>query len=732
MAERFLVGSYQSGLMRDKKPFLIPDEAFETLRNAYVFRERVKKRFGSRVMNTTVDQSVQQLYTRFRIDIGMTDGAGNFAGTVPVSAPNTPIATPAIGQLFSVGDGIFTVNVLGNPAALLSTTSASATYDTTTGAVTITGADPNTEVYFFPGLPVMGLITREVSALNNEELIGFDTRFAYSFNTGTQWEQIPGTFWTGSDTDFFWGANYRGATDNVQLLFVTNFTNDGIYYFNAGAFTSFTPVINSANGDRLISGLIIIPFQSRLLVLNTIEEVAGVPTAFANRCRFSQNGSPIAAEAWYSPPTNFGRGDFIDCPTSEAIVSALILKDRLIVTFERSTWELAYTNNQVVPFVWQNINIELGCESTFSLVPFDTALLYVGDVGIHACNGANVERIDLQIPDEIFEVDNDQDGPQRVYGVRDYSIEMVYWAFPDEQGVATTTYPSKVLVYNYRNNTWSINDDSITAFGQYQIQTSLTWNSTHLTWAELDAAWDDGVNQRLARNVIAGNQEGFTFIVDHNSPINAHAISITDITESSFIAVVTAINHNLNSGDFVLIDFVTSDNDPDSTITDINDKVYSVFSITPDTFAIQVTTQFAFGATYSGGGTFRRVSQIQIKTKQYNFYLDQAISFSVNKIDMLMDTTAQGEITINVYPNTGNLITDSSIMQTSPYSDIYAPMEQYQSSVWHTVYPNSYGAFMQFEITLSEAQMLDKNIADADFVMNAMVFNADATAFRLQ
>ena len=42
--------------------------------------------------------------------------------------------------------------------------------------------------------------------------------------------------------------------------------------------------------------------------------------------------------------------------TDEQIISCEFIKDRLIVFFERSTWELAYTGNEVLPFIWQKIN----------------------------------------------------------------------------------------------------------------------------------------------------------------------------------------------------------------------------------------------------------------------------------------------------------------------------------------------------------------------------------------
>src|SRR4029077_9716800 len=64
--------------------------------------------------------------------------------------------------------------------------------------------------------------------------------------------------------------------------------------------------------------------------------------SFQQRVRFSQNGDPTdTANGWLEDVP--GRGGYIDAPTKEAIISAEFLRDRLIVFFERSTWELVYT-----------------------------------------------------------------------------------------------------------------------------------------------------------------------------------------------------------------------------------------------------------------------------------------------------------------------------------------------------------------------------------------------------
>ena len=136
--DKFLVAPFQTGLQTDLKPWIITDDAFSTLRNAYVFRGRVRKRFGAHLMNGLVANGEQQLYSRLRINLGTTNAVtGNFSATVPGSVF-------AIGQMFSVTsntaslDEMYTVYQTGAPAATLHTGTGTATYNTTTGALVIT------------------------------------------------------------------------------------------------------------------------------------------------------------------------------------------------------------------------------------------------------------------------------------------------------------------------------------------------------------------------------------------------------------------------------------------------------------------------------------------------------------------------------------------------------------------------------------------------------------------
>ncbi len=732
--ERFMIAPINTGLQTDVKPWLIPDDAFAELQNAYLFRGRVRKRFGSYLLNQSVSVSVQQLYSRLRINIGTTDGAGNFGPSV---VPGNTSSYATLGKLFSVGNSIFTVYQIGAPAAMLTTGPGTGTYNTTTGAVTISGSTALTDVFYYPATPVMGFINYEIDDINAEPLFAFDTQFAYQYTSGA-WTRVGAAVWTGDDSQFFWGVTYRGASASNNLLFVTNYnigtatTGDPIRYWDGSTWTNLnaaSAIINSS-GDTIKTARIIIPFQNRLLLLNTVELTGGpTQTVYYQRCRYSQLGSPIAADAWREDIP--GRGGFLDAPTQQAIITAQLFRNRLIVYFESSTWELVYTGNEVLPFRWQQLNIELGAESTFSQIPFDKVILGVGNVGIHACNGVNVERIDEKIPQAVFQIHNENNGPERVFGIRDYFLELVYWTFPAAQN--NPKFPTRVLIYNYRTPSWAFNDDSITAFGYFETQGDETWNSVTRTWDEMTDPWNSGEIQSNFPEIIAGNQEGFTFIVDSDTTRNAPSLQITNISVSSNVMTITAYNHNLQNQDFVIIENA-------SGITGINNIVYQVTTVINDN-SFQVLTSGTVGGSYSGGGTLARVSVIDILTKQYNFYVDQGRNAYFAKVDFLVDRTSDGEISIDWFTSSSTLslvdeglisgsILGNGVLETKPYT-IY-PYEQTQERLWHPIYLQADGEFIQLRLFWDIAQVSNTDISWSDFQLHAMTFYATPTSDRLQ
>ena len=825
--DRHLIAPLNSGLQKNLESWLIPDDAFAELYNAYVFRGKVRKRFGSSLTGENWDPLFPEtapLFGRVRIPlvgagVGITDAFGVAAGTVPGSIWK-------VGQAFSVGNTIFTIATAGAVVQMLRTDGSVevATFDTTNGAYAITiVADPLTQVYFYPAEPIMGLTQYDKGPINDHTAYAFDTQYIYQY-TGGSWNKngptdrvllgqtdgagvlagvvagalgnvgqqftigavvftvvnsntgvlamnrnpVGGTLHTfdvstgafnftgeaintdvyfyssgikfdGTNSQFFWATTWNGLTSDSASMYVSNYnatvgvpgvSDDYMLRFDGAIWRVFAPEFFTAH-DKVVNARIILSFKDRLILLSTVEQnaVGTLNTEYGNRCRFSHNGSPLAASAWYEHnQVGWSGGGWIDATTEERIISAEFIRDRLIVYFERSTWELVYTGNQVQPFVWQKINTELGAEATFSAVPFDKVVLSVGNTGVHACNGANVERIDVKVPDEIFRLRSENNGIYRVAGIRDFSTEFVYWIYPgNDAGPYSDVFPNKVFIYNYVNGTWSFNDDCITAFGYYEQKGDTTWISTTLTWQQAAFGWTSGVTQADFRYVLGGNQQGYIFTIEADTTTNAPAMQISDIQYAANLTTLTIVDHTLADDDFIKIENAKRDDGGVEDLDELNDNIYPVTVIDADTISIG---DEPFDGVYIGAGTAARVSNIKILSKEWNPYIQSGQLVYLAKIDFCVQKTEAGELTVDYYPSSVDISMideaegsganlGTNILETSPYALV--PLEEFQDRLWHSVYFQGEGSTVQIYLYMDDDQMTDVDIAESDFQLEGLI-----------
>ncbi len=640
-----------------------------------------------------------------------------------------------------------------------------------TGNVTITngsvGVATDIDFGYFPGLPSMGILLRERVGINDEQTIFFDTKYAYIHDGNEFQEFIPGTTWTGSDSDFFWGTNFRGSEPQNRLFFVTNFvinvegagSKDPIRFTDGATWTDFTPIVGSTvqddnfppylgvvagyagnltqfpiipgtvaitveteppivfrdtakDGSLIASGLntgmidyvtgaftlnfnpppaagsydvdaqynfgtsflqqarILIPYYGRLLALNVWEGSAvNTSSNIFNRCRFSQVGNPLQKDAWRSD--TFGKGGFIDAPINEEIISAIFYKNTLIVFFEESTWQLRYVGDYGLPFIWERISSDFGSESTFSTILFDRGVLAVGDKAIVSSTGNSIERIDLDIPDKVFNFSNLQQGVKRVHGIRDYQKELVYWTYSD--GQYNRKFPNYSLLYNYRNQSFAIFRNNVTTYGYLKSPGAITWDNNSVTWDD-PVSWDEEVIENFPL-IVSGNQQGFVHFYGYpdvenvaDSLVNALdqeslAIKAIDLTVSPI--VVTVPNHNLETEEIIYIVGMQFLNSTQTLplATTLNNSFYQVSRLTNDTFSIDkynfntnlYESNFTFtpvtDAVYIGGGMLALMPVMDIRTKDLNPYDKKGISTKLSYVDFLLDAQNNAALTVKLYVN---------------------------------------------------------------------------------
>lgn len=770
--DRFLIAPINTGFQNNLKPWQTPDDSFFLLSNCHLRYGRVEKRFGS--VYTGISSGPFQLSSRLAIPLGVINGSGNLSGTVPGTKFK-------VGQMFSVGTKLYTVYLPGaNQPMLQSQGSITATYSTTNdmgniGFYNFAGATPGDAVYFYPAEPVMGLTVYKNGPIVSQPAFAFDTQYAYLF-TGAGWVQsITGSIptWTGTNLDYFWATTYQADLEQSAGMYVTNFTyqvieismvdvNVGIYVYYNSAWATFVPYFNPGNmgpttGPYVVTARIIVSFHNRLVLLNTIENDGtniNNNYSFAQRARWSaQQKSPLAANAWYvaGAGDNAGGvsqgGGTLDATTKEQIIGAEFIKDRLIVYFEESTWELAYTGNDVAPFQWYRINTELGAVSTFSIIPFDKEVLGIGKTGVHACSGNNVERIDNRIPQYITKMATNNGIYKRIAGIREYETESVYWTFPTQSLPSTSAYCDQILTYNYQNRSWATYSDTITCWGYFEQQPQMTWATWNTQWQDSSFTWASMTNALTSKQVIFGNQQGFVCLLQPYESTNAANMQITNL-EVVFPRVweITCIDNNmLDSGDEN--DYVRLSNLFGITVNSLSNAQFPILSYDRNTLLVDTSVMLldgsivdALSGTYRGGGTMARVSRIDIVTKEFNPYITKGRNVAIQRVDFAVDRTENGAIGVEYYvsSNQEDMANDaqstgtalgSNVLETSPYPDV--PFETAANTLWHTIYIDADGEFVQLELKLTNEQM-GGNAALENFTLQGFVLYTMPTASYLR
>jgi hypothetical protein len=237
---QFLIGTIEEGITTNTKPWATQKDSWESLVNMYQWRGRV-------VRKSPYSQLGQLSFVVSNQTVGA--GATNFTGNIFTS--HVPILTgvrivPRFTTITVNGGANYTLTEdNANPGTIKFVSGANVpaflngTINYLTGALVLNFAGPpggNVVISYsyVYALPVMGLRTRELFGLNQQDTIGFDTHFAYRFsNTADQFIPLPSvmpTEWSGTNSQFFFTTNYAGA------FWATNF-KPGLHGWNVTVFS---------------------------------------------------------------------------------------------------------------------------------------------------------------------------------------------------------------------------------------------------------------------------------------------------------------------------------------------------------------------------------------------------------------------------------------------------------------------------------------------------------------
>ncbi len=580
----------------------------------------------------------------------------------------------------------------------------------------------------------------------------------------------------------------------------------------------------------LVGALAVLPFKDRLLFFAPwIQTSSGNPIQLQDTVIWSWNGTPyynsltpfgqtFDVRAYYVDQTGFG--GFLPAGISAPIKTVSSNEDVLLIGFggDGRKTRFVYTSNDIQPFLFYSINSELPSESTFSSITLDKGAIDIGSYGIALTDQQSSQRIDLDIPDSVFQIQTLNNGIDRVNAIRDYFKEWIYFSYPLSGSISPFgsnngrwKFPTQTFLFNYRDNTWAILYENFTKHGNYRATSKKTWKTTGFkSWNAWREPWNSGSGSVQYSNIVAGNPQGFVLIKGIGTGEGASG-SIKAIGNFGGLTQITSVNHCVSENDFLLFNgalglltsTITGITLGTTTIintvntfsagqtvtlsgivgsTEFNGNTYTIIvasgtsltlsvnssNFTPyvssgsvtsalngiiakvistadaDNFVVDIVSPVFGVPGYLGMGTYARMSQPLIQTKQFPFYWEQGKKTRLNVQKYLMDTTQNGQVTVNIYLSQDpddewndpainvppNSLVYSQLMYTCPEStnlgltpantNLQMPTAASQYQIWHRFNTSLIGDSIQIGITLSDAQMRNLSFSQDEITLHGV------------
>jgi hypothetical protein len=371
----------------------------------------------------------------------------------------------------------------------------------------------------------------------------------------------------------------------------------------------------------------------------------------------------------------------------------------------------------------------------------------IGVYGLAMTDQQSSERIDLSIPDQIFQIAALNNGIQRVNSARDFYREWLYFAYPLYG--SPWKFPTQTFLFNYRDNTWGIQYENFTAHGLYRPVVKNSWLTIGFqSWNAWREPWNSGANSPQFPSVVAGNPQGYVLTKGQGTGESISGTITAIANDGNGNTQITSVNHcvsasnpSIGGGDYLYITGCLG-------TTAINGLIGRVLTTADaNTFTLDIPVP---AGVYLGAGKFTRLSQPLLQTKQFNPYWDQGRQGRLSAQKYLMDFTASAQVTVNIYlsqdpddvwnaPPASSQATSSLIysqlMYTCPEStnigltpantNLQMPTAEGQYQIWHRFNTSLIGDSFQVGITLSDAQMRNLTYATSEITLHGMHLTTD-------
>lgn len=465
--EPFLIAPYSVGIDTDLAPWLLPEDAFVEIDNAHIKHKRIEKRSGFRKMaqiyETDANWAISAITTTDPGIVTVISTAGIVAGNQIIIQYVTGM-TEINGLLLTAGTVTPTTIELLDAQGNNLNTSGFTPY-LGAGYVSLVQTDR-----------IMGIGRAYNSSGLKDTYVWSATRgFYLQKNTSTLSPLDTADILSGDKTQFIhwsdWNSVQSSAAAGLNRIYFTNgkafsANLDGIRFYNAsnptGSPTGPIPETDSRfrptkNGGVTINGCkFIFAIKQRLLLLGTYENSNFYPQR-ARWCKARSPGSPGAFSDFWDDNLP-GKGGFVDCPTSEQIITARQLQNYIVVFFTNSVWTLRPTSDPRLPFRWDKINTFRGSDARAGGLEFDQFVMGISERGLTITDGNTTKRIDERIENFVTD-DINEDEFGKVFMGRDYQERRTWILYSQNDVEAGTGENDHALIL----------DDESGAFSKYEI-----------------------------------------------------------------------------------------------------------------------------------------------------------------------------------------------------------------------------------------------------------------------
>ena len=383
--------------------------------------------------------------------------------------------------------------------------------------------------------PIMGIMRYINETTGAISLVVATTVNLYLFDPGTgNYDPVasPPTF-TGNITNFFNWTNWQPVSGGSSFLFFVN-NKDNIGTFDGTTYASLVPVIDGS-GQTIDTALDVEVYKQRLLAIRPTLSVDGVQnqSIYWSAVQNVDN----ASDAWRVDIA--GKGGFLAAPTGDIIQSTEFIRDVLVVFFTNSTWIFRYTGNDASPFRWDRVNNSKSTNAPYATIAYDERCTSIGNTGLIACDGVNVQRYDIPIID-YYETNFSEQYYTQAFSQRYDNLTQSWTLFvsqerdPDKFPLVGGVAPGSdsALIYNFIENTWATYTWStpLTCLGIFFNETGTTWASLNVSpedqWENTDEAWNAYGGQKGAPILLAGDTTGHVYYMDDGKSVTDNGASI--------------------------------------------------------------------------------------------------------------------------------------------------------------------------------------------------------------